>query len=55
MTTHDTFLLTNDLLRPDCFFIIRDNKIDAICNMTEKELRFGHNLEKLYRGGTFGK
>jgi hypothetical protein len=29
--------------------------IDAICNMTEKELRFGHNLEKLYRGGTFGK
>jgi AAA15 family ATPase/GTPase len=55
MTTHDTYLLTNDLLRPDCFFIIRDNKIDAICNMTEKELRFGHNLEKLYRGGTFGK
>lgn len=55
MTTHDTFLLTNDLLRPDCFFIIRDNTINAICNMTDKELRFGHNLEKLYRGGTFGK
>ena len=55
MTTHDTYLLTNDLLRPDCFFIIRNNKIDAICNMTDKELRFGHNLEKLYRGGTFGK
>ena len=54
LTTHDTYLLTNDLLRPDCFFILRDNKIDAICNMTEKELRFGHNLEKLYRGGTFG-
>ena len=55
MTTHDTYLLTNDLLRPDCFFIIRNNKIDAICDMTDKELRFGHNLEKLYRGGTFGK
>ena len=54
MTTHDTFLLSNDLLRPDCFFILRDNTIRAICDMTDKELRFGHNLEKLYRGGTFG-
>lgn len=53
LTTHDTYLLTNDLLRPDCFFILKDNKISAICNLTEKELRFGHNLEKLYRGGTF--
>ncbi len=54
VTTHDTFLLTNDLLRPDCFFILRDNKIKAVCDLTDKELRFGHNLEKLYRGGTFG-
>lgn len=54
MTTHDTFLLSNDLLRPDCFFILNGNRIDAICNLTDKELRFGHNLEKLYRGGTFG-
>ena len=54
VTTHDTFLLSNDLLRPDCFFILRENQIKAICDMTDKELRFGHNLEKLYRGGTFG-
>ncbi len=54
LTTHDTFLLSNELLRPDCFFILRNNTIQAICNMTDKELRFGHNLEKLYRGGTFG-
>lgn len=53
VTTHDTFLLSNDLLRPDCFFILNDNQIRAICDLTEKELRFGHNLEKLYRGGTF--
>jgi len=53
VTTHDTVLLTNDLLRPDCFFILQNNKIDAICDLTDKELRFGHNLEKLYRGGTF--
>ena len=54
VSTHDTFLLTNDLLRPDCFFILNNNKIAAICDLTDKELRFGHNLEKLYRGGTFG-
>ena len=54
VTTHDTFLLSNDLLRPDCFFILKDNEIKAICDMTDKELRFAHNLEKLYRGGTFG-
>lgn len=54
LTTHDTFLLSNDLLRPDCFFILRNNMIKAVCDMTDKELRFGHNLEKLYRGGTFG-
>lgn len=54
LTTHDTFLLTNDLLRPDCFFIIGKNSVKAICDLTDKELRFGHNLEKLYRGGTFG-
>lgn len=54
LTTHDTFLLSNELLRPDCFFILRDNKIEAICDRTDKELRIGHNLEKLYRGGTFG-
>lgn len=53
LTTHDTYLLTNDLLRPDCFFILKDKKIDTLCNLTNKELRFGHNLEKLYRGGTF--
>ena len=54
LTTHDTFLLTNDLLRPDSFFILKDNHINAICDLTDKELRQGHNLEKLYRGGTFG-
>ncbi|MGN0223139.1 MAG: ATP/GTP-binding protein [Muribaculaceae bacterium] len=53
VTTHNTFLLTNDLLRPDCYFILKDNQIDQMCNLTPKELRFGHNLEKLYRGGTF--
>ena len=45
-------ILQNTLLQ-QCFFILKDNKINAICDLTDKELRFGHNLEKLYRGGTF--
>lgn len=53
VTTHNTYLMTNDLLRPDCYFFLKDNKIEAICDLTDKELRQGHNLEKLYRGGTF--
>lgn len=54
VTTHDTFLFSNDLLRPDCYFILSNNNINAICDLTDKELRYGHNLEKMYRGGTFG-
>jgi len=53
LTTHNTTLFTNDLLRPDCFYICSKDKIINAHNATEKELREGHNLEKLYRGGTF--
>lgn len=52
-SSHNTYLMTNDLLRPDCNFILRDNKIRPLCDCTEKELRFANNIEKLYRGGTF--
>lgn len=53
LTSHNTLLLTNDLLRPDSNFILEKNTICAIHDCTEKELRQGHNIEKLYRGGTF--
>ncbi|MBD5399553.1 MAG: AAA family ATPase [Treponema sp.] len=52
-SSHNTFLMTNDLLRPDCNFILKNNKIKALCDATDKELREGHNIEKLYRGGAF--
>ena len=55
LTTHNTTLFTNDLLRPDCFYICSKEKIVNAHNATQKELRLGHNLEKLYRGGAFGK
>ena len=52
-SSHNTFLLTNDLLRPDCNFILKDNKIKPLYACTEKELREGHNMEKLFRGNAF--
>lgn len=56
MTTHNTNLMTNRLLRPDCLFILsRDGRLTALCDATERELREGHNLEKLYISGEFDK
>lgn len=53
LTTHNTCNLSNDLLRPDCYFLCSQNKVINAYNATDKELRRGHNLEKLYRGGAF--
>ena len=52
-SSHNTYLMTNDLLRPDCNFILNENMIKPLCDCTDKELRFGHNIEKLFRGNTF--
>lgn len=54
LTTHNTALLTNDILRPDCYYICSKKEIVNANKSTYKELRQGHNLEKMYRGGTFG-
>lgn len=52
-TTHNTDLMSNDLLRPDCYFILQNNKIKPIPDLTEKELRQAHNLQKMYKAGAF--
>lgn len=52
-SSHNTFLMTNDLLRPDCNFILQNNKIKPLQSCTDKELRFGHNIEKIYRANAF--
>lgn len=54
LTTHNTALLTNDILRPDCYYICSKKEIVNANKSTYKEIRQGHNLEKMYRGGTFG-
>lgn len=53
LTTHNTYLMTNRLTRPDCCFVMTKDKISSLYNATDRELREGHNLEKLYLGGEF--
>ena len=50
LTTHNLSLLDNDLLRPDCYFEVSDNKIVPFSSLVHKELRKAHNIEKIYRG-----
>lgn len=54
MTSHNTNLMTNRLMRPDCLFILsRAGTLTALCDATPRELREGHNLEKMYISGEF--
>lgn len=53
LTTHNTYLMQNKLTRPDCCFIMTNNKITNLYNATDKEIREAHNLEKMYINGAF--
>lgn len=54
MTSHNTNLMTNRLMRPDCLFILSgEGTLTALCDATEREMREGHNLEKMYISGEF--
>ena len=53
LTSHNTNLLSNKIMRPDCYFILTKDKLTALFRATTRELREGHNLEKLYMSGEF--
>ena len=54
LTTHNTNLMSNHLMRPDCLFILSgQGKLTPLMNATLRELREGHNLEKMYISGEF--
>ena len=53
LTSHNTNLLTNRFMRPDCLFILTKEKLSPLTEATNRELREEHNLERLYMGGEF--
>lgn len=55
ITSHNTFLMTNDLMRPDCYLILKNGKIKSLADSTSKTIRQAHNLEKMMLGGEFEK
>lgn len=54
-STHNTDLLSNDLLRPDAYFEIHNNRVDSLSSLTNKDLRQAHNLQKMYKAGAFSE
>ncbi|MDQ0232146.1 AAA family ATPase [Metabacillus malikii] len=55
VTTHNTDLMNNKFMRPDCYLLMLNDKITSVADATLRELRQGHNLEKLYQSGEFSK
>jgi len=53
LSTHNTSIMTNNILRPDCYFEIKNKIIKPLYKLSDRELRKAHNLEKMYRSGAF--
>ena len=53
LTTHNTSIMSNDLLRPDCYFLMNKKVSKSLAKCTCKELREAHNIEKMYKAGAF--
>lgn len=53
LVTTNIAVLSNDYYRPDTLFIIKDGILHQLRACTDKNLRFAHGLEKMYRAGAF--
>lgn len=54
-TSHNTYIANNRILRPDCYFTLSNGEVKSFIDRTKRELREGHNLEKLLRSGEFNE
>lgn len=52
-TSHNLSLISNYVMRPDCCCHMIDGVVHSLPDMTTRELREGHNMERLMRGGEF--
>lgn len=55
LTSHNTYLMQNRLTRPDCCYILTNERITNLFDSTDKEIREAHNLEKMYLNGVFNE
>lgn len=52
-TSHNTNLLSNRFLRPDCCFVLTKEMLASFVDATDRELKEGLDLEMLYMSGEF--
>lgn len=53
ITTHNISLMNNEVTRPDCCFILDNNRIKPLVSLTKTEIRQKSNLGKMYIDGKF--
>ncbi len=47
LTSHNIGLISNDLMRPDCYLILHNGKLSSLADSLEKSIRQGSNIEKM--------
>ena len=52
-TSHNTGLVDNSIMRPDCYLLLENGKLRSLVDSTSRELREAHNLEKMLHNGEF--
>lgn len=55
LTSHNSFLIDNELMRPDCYLLLKDGRLESFANRTNKTIRQAHNLEKMWIAKEFDK
>lgn len=55
LTTTNPFFLSNRKMRPDCCFCYSDGDIKQLTECTDRSLREGHSIDKLYLANEFQK
>lgn len=53
LTSHNPSLISNEILRPDCYFLLENGQISNFTNLTDKDIRQAQNLERMFRAGEF--
>ena len=53
LTTHNTANMSNNILRPDSYYVISKGTVKTIAERAGREVREAQNIEKMYRAGSF--